>query len=177
MKKLNPIIIFILCLCLAGCGSKGLSYEGNLGLDFSKSKTNEVVFNAYHSNTENHTWEQIASFTIEPKSGKYYDMLLKGENGKIVISVNENHVVKDNSSEAYESEVLGATETFIEEFKGNITGSKSFEVANTSGEQLYKLFPINNNGENMFYSEVSLDKPYDTEGENLDNILITVEIK
>lgn len=178
MKKIMKISTFILlCLCLVGCGGRGLNYDPNLGLDFSKVKTNEVVFYVYHSNTENHNWEQIASFIIEPKNKRCYDIGLVVEPGKIEISCNENQEIKENNSVTYDSKTLGFTEAYIDEIEGNISSSKSFGVENISGEQLYQLYPITNGTEASFFEDVSPDKPYDEEGDNLDNILITVEIK
>ena len=38
-------------LFLTGCGSQSLTYNANLGYDFSKMEYSELVFKVYHSNT------------------------------------------------------------------------------------------------------------------------------
>ena len=59
-KKSMICILLVVMLSLTGCGSQSLTYNANLGYDFSKMEYSELVFKVYHSNTENHRWEKIA---------------------------------------------------------------------------------------------------------------------
>ena len=52
-------LVLILLFSPSGCSSRKLEYHGNLGYDLSNIDYEEVVFNIYHSNTEQHTWEKL----------------------------------------------------------------------------------------------------------------------
>ena len=55
-----------------------------------------------------------------------------------------------------------------------------FAVENKEGEQPVRLYPISNSEITSFFGDLENDfdmnEPYDTDGKNLDNILITVTI-
>ena len=51
-KKSMICILLVVMLSLTGCASKSLTYNANLGYDFSKMEYSELVFKVYHSNTE-----------------------------------------------------------------------------------------------------------------------------
>ena len=84
----------------------------------------------------------------------------------------------DGTSAVYEGTSVTACDFKVQGFKGSLMGYSQYAVKNKSGEHPVRLYPVSNsNGVYLSGEEVSLDKPYDTEGENLDNILITIEMK
>lgn len=62
-------LVLILLFSPSGCSSRKLEYHGNLGYDLSNIDYEEVVFNIYHSNTEQHTWEKLTEFLCSPEKG------------------------------------------------------------------------------------------------------------
>ena len=178
MMIMATVIISIL-MC-AGCSVNELEYETNLGYDLNKAKSEDIVFNVYHSDTEDHSWELIARFPCQTEPGHYSDISLKSEGEKITAELTDNMytVSDDGNSAAYEGTSVTACDFKVEGFKGSLQGYSQYAVKNKSGEQPVRLYPVSNSESvSLPDEEVSLDKPYDTEGENLDNILITIEMK
>lgn len=182
MKKRTIIMaaVIISILMCTGCAVNELEYEDNLGYDLNKAKSGNIVFNVYHSDTEDHSWELIARFPCQTEPGHYSDISLKSKGEKIIAELTDNMytVSDDGNSAAYEGTSVTACDFKVEGFKGSLQGYKNYAVKNETGEQPVRLYPVSNsNGVYLSGEEVSLDKPYDTEGENLDNILITIEMK
>ena len=77
----------------------------------------------------------------------------------------------DGNSTAYNSAVVTEYDFTVEGLKESLEGYSQYAVKNKSGEQPVRLYPVSNsNGIVLSGEEVSLDEPYDTEGENLDNL-------
>ena len=182
MKKRTMIMaaVIISILMCTGCSVNELKYEANLGYDLNKAKSENIVFNVYHSDTEDHSWELIARFPCQTEPGHYSDISLKSEGDKITAELTDNMytVSDDGNSAVYEGTSVTACDFKVQGFKGSLMGYSQYAVKNKSGEQPVRLYPVSNSdGVYLSGEEVSLDKPYDTEGENLDNILITIEMK
>lgn len=176
------IICFAIILC-ASCSTKNvLEYDMNLGYDFNSVTNKNFVFNIYHSNTENHHWEKITSFTCKPEQGHYNDMKLIFRNNKIGIELwdNTREVLEDGNAVMYDGTALEKTEFDVDGYKGSQNGMFVFAVENKEGEQPVRLYPISNSEITSFFGDLENDfdmnEPYDTDGKNLDNILITVTI-
>lgn len=173
--------IFVTILMCTACFSKELDYNTNLGYNFNYGKNKNVTFNVYHSNTKDHSWELIKSFSCTLKPGHYNDVKAGGKKGKVVFTLQENTYTKTENHEEYNGRDISSFEYGIEGFDGWMGGYKEFSVKNIEGEQLARLYPIpnpNNKYNYVTYNEdVSLNKPYDTGDGNIDNVLITVRIK
>lgn len=177
MKKLIGLfVLFVLIISLNGCSGKTLTYFGNLGYNFNEVDHENIVFNIYHSNTDDHTWELLETFTCFPLKDNFNDIKLEGFENRIVMSSQNNSVLKTEYNETYNGYDLDTYEFAIDGFSGLIGSFKSFEIKDSDEEQLYRLYPINN-GSGLFFTGLDIDKPYDEEGINLDNILITIKIK
>ena len=139
-------------------------------------KSDDVVFNIYHSNTEDHSWELIASFPCQPEPGHYNDVKLENEGDSITLELTDNTDTKsdDGTSAAYDSTVISSYDFTVDDFEGSLSGYGCYSLKNKSGEQLIRLYPVSNNEDVSLVGEVDLDKPYDAKGVNLDNILVTV---
>ena len=172
MKRRTMIMaaVIISILLCAGCSVNELEYDANLGYDL----------NVYHSDTEDHSWELIARFPCQAEPGHYSDISLKNKGEKITAELTDNMYTAsdDGTSAVYEGTSVTACDFKVQGFKGSLMGYSQYAVKNKSGEQPVRLYPVSNSdGVYLSGEEVSLDKPYDTEGENLDNILITIEMK
>ncbi len=182
MKKRTMIMaaVIISILMCTGCAVNELKYEDNLGYDLNKAKSGNIVFNVYHSDTEDHSWELIARFPCQAEPGHYSDISLKNKGEKITAELTDNMYTAsdDGNSVVYEGTSVTACDFKVQGFKSSLKGYSQYAVKNKSGEHPVRLYPVSNsNGVYLSGEEVSLDKPYDTEGENLDNILITIEMK
>ncbi len=178
MKKvlvLLTVITIVIFMCTS-CAEKKLKYDMNLGFDFNNVKNKTVTFNVYHSNTDDHTWELVTSFPCEPKPGHYNDVRLEGKTNKVVLSLSDNTYTEseDGKSGSYDSTELSSYKFDVKGFKGFVHGCKYFDVEDKKGEQFVRLYPISNKDHVTFLEDLSLDKPYDTEGYAIDNFLVTV---
>ncbi len=180
MKKyiITAIAAAVSIIMCTGCSAGELEYDKNLGYDLNSVKSDDVVFNVYHSDTEDHLWELIASFPCQPEPGHYNDVKLESEGDRITAELTDNTYTEsaDGNSAAYDSTVISSYDFTVDGFKGSLSGYGFYSLKNKSGEQPVRLYPVSNNEDVSLVKEVALDKPYDTEGENLDNILITVVI-
>lgn len=180
MKKyiLTAIAAAVSIIMCTGCSANEIEYDANLGYDFNNVKSGDVVFNVYHSDTEDHLWELIASFPCRPEPEHYNDVRLECEGDQITAELTDNTYTKsdDGTSAAYDSTVISSYGFTVEGFKGSLSGYGFYSLKNKSGEQPVRLYPVSNNEDVSLVREVDPDKPYDTEGENLDNILVTVVI-
>lgn len=174
------ITCFAIILC-ASCSTKNvLEYDMNLGYDFSSAAKKNVVFNIYHSNTENHHWEKITSFTCQPEQGHYNDVKLICGKNKISIELwdNTREDLEDGNAVIYDVTALEKKEFNVDGYKGSQNGVFVFAVENKEGEQPVRLYPISNSEITSFVGDLEnhfdIDEPYDTEEVNMDNILITV---
>lgn len=179
MKKVSTVIILALALSLlVGCQTGKVNYEGNLGYDLNRVKYKDITFNIYHSNTESHNWELLASFPCEPKPGYYNDVELQYVNNTISAVLRSNTMTE--SSDKNEITYSGTTEAeydfTIDGFDGFFPAQKYFDVENKAGEQFVRLYPISNDG-GSFYNNINLNEAYDTDNVNIDNILITIVMK
>ena len=182
VKKLitSMIIIVFIIMLTTGCASSELDYNANLGFDLNKVRHKDITFNVYHSNTEDNSWEQIASFPCTPQPGHYNDVKLECKPGQITAVLKDSTYTEseDGNFASYDGTIEAAYEFKIDGFKGSLPGWEDFEIKDIDGEQLVRLYPITNNGELSFLAEISLDKPYNEEdSDNIDNILVTIVMK
>lgn len=178
MRKIVVMALtFVLLFSFAGCSDKTLTYNGNMGYDLSKVDYESVEFNVYHSNTENHTWEHLRTFSCSPEKNHFVDVRVEGAKNHIRITSEENRVEKTENTESYYTEDIDTYEFTIDGFDGWIGSFKTFEVKDTDAEQFYRLYPISNDDGGTIFQDLKMDKPYDEGKENLDNILITIKIQ
>lgn len=162
-------------LFLTGCASKSLTYRANLGYDFSKLEYSELVFKVYHSNTENHRWEKIAEMPCTPPESHFADIRVEGAQGQVTVILEDNFCEKDEYSASYFTNDEMTYEFAVEGFEGNLSSYQIFEIKDSSEEQFYRLYPISNESSSIF-TTLDLDKSYDVDQENQDNLLITLTI-
>ena len=162
-------------LFLTGCASKSLTYHANLGYDFSKLEYSELVFKVYHSNTENHRWEKIAEMPCTPPESHSADIRVEGAQGRVTVILEDNFCEKDEYSASYFTNDEMTYEFAVEGFNGSISSYQIFEIKNNDEEQFYRLYPISNESGSIF-TTLDLDKSYDVDQENLDNLLVTLTI-
>ena len=162
-------------LFLTGCASKSLTYHANLGYDFSKMEYSELVFKVYHSNTENHRWEKIAEMPCTPPESHFADIRVEGAQGQVTVILEDNFCEKDEYSASYFTNDEMTYEFAVEGFEGNLSSYQIFEIKDSSEEQFYRLYPISNESSSIF-TTLDLDKSYDVDQENQDNLLITLTI-
>lgn len=168
------IVPSVLLFSFSGCIDKTVAYDGNLGIDLGNVEN--IDFRIYHSNSTDHIWELLTTFSCPPESDYFADIRLEGtENGITVIS-EKNHVNKEKDTEVYYSDDLDSYEHTVEGFHGQISDFQTFSIKDTSKEQFFRLYAISNNP-GVYYPKISLEQPYDEEEENLDNILITVVLQ
>ncbi len=164
-----------------GCASNALDYNMNLGYDLNNVKHKDITFNVYHSNTEDNSWKNIASFPCTPQPGHYNDVKLECKPGKITAVLEDNTYTEseDGNLVTYDGTIEAAYEYDIDGFKGSLHGWESFKVKDIEGEQMIRMYPISNKGGITTMEDIDLDSPYDPEGEtgNIDNILITIVMK
>ena len=182
VKKLitSMIIIIYIIMLTTGCASSELDYNANLGFDLNKVRHKDITFNVYHSNKEDNSWEQIASFPCTPQPGHYNDVKLECKPGQITAVLKDSTYTEseDGNFASYDGTIEATYEFKIDKYKGSLAGWKDFEIKDIDGEQLVRLYPITNNGEPSFLAEISLDKPYNQEdSDNIDNILVTIVMK
>lgn len=178
MKKKIVLLGLILAMLftMTGCGTQKLPYQGSLGLDVSKVDYQKIVFKVYHSNTKDHMWEKIAELPYDKSDGSSPDIRLDGAEGKITVVLEKNSYVDEKDSGMYTTEDLDTYEYDLDQFDGFINLYQTYETKDTTDEQFYRLYPISNDSGSI-YTSVDLSQPYDTDGTNLDNILITVTIE
>ena len=162
-------------LFLTGCASKSLTYHANLGYDFSKMEYSELVFKVYHSNTENHRWEKIAEMPCTPPESHSADIRVEGAQDRVTVILEDNFCEKDEYSASYFTNDEMTYEFAVEGFNGSISSYQIFEIKNNDEEQFYRLYPISNESGSIF-TTLDLDKSYDVDQENLDNLLVTLTI-
>ena len=69
MRKIAVMTVtLVLMLSFVGCTDKTISYNSNLGLDLNGIDYESVEFNVYHSNTQDHKWELLKTFSCSLKS-------------------------------------------------------------------------------------------------------------
>ena len=174
-KKSMICILLVVMLSLTGCGSRSLTYNANLGYDFSKMEYSELVFKVYHSNTENHRWEKIAEMPCTPPESHFADIRVEGAQGQVTVILEDNFCEKDEYSASYFTNDEMTYEFAVEGFEGNLSSYQIFEIKDSSEEQFYRLYPISNESSSIF-TTLDLDKSYDVDQENLDNLLVTLTI-
>lgn len=174
-KRIVFVLALVWMLCLVGCGTKPLAYYSN-GYDFSNSDCEQVTYRVYHSNTDTHNWELLTTFTCTPEAAHYFDVSLDGSKNLLKLNLLDRQVEKTENAESIQTEVIGTFEFAVNGFDGAIPGYQTFPVENTDGERFYRLYPITN-GNGRYFMDLALDQPYDTQTDNLDNILITVTLE
>ena len=162
-------------LFLTGCASKSLTYHANLGYDFSKMEYSELVFKVYHSNTENHRWEKIAEMPCTPPESHSADIRVESAQDRVTVILEDNFCEKDEYSASYFTNDEMTYELTVEGFEGNLSSYQIYEIKNNDEEQFYRLYPISNESGSIF-TTLDLDKSYDVDQENLDNLLVTLTI-
>ena len=174
-KKSMICILLVVMLSLTGCASKSLTYNANLGYDFSKMEYSELVFKVYHSNTENHRWEKIAEMPCTPPESHSADIRVEGAQGRVTVILEDNFCEKDEYSASYFTNDEMTYEFAVEGFEGNLSLYQIFEIKDSSEEQFYRLYPIAN-GDGTIFTALNLNEPYDVDHVNLDNLLVTLTI-
>ena len=178
MRKIAAMALaLVLLFSFVGCSGKTIHYNNNLGLDLSGIDYESVEFNVYHSNTQDHKWELLKTFSCSPKEEHFADIRVEGKENRVGITSEENRVEKTENTESYYGDDLDTYEFNIDGFNGWIGSFKTFEVKDIDGEQFYRLYPISNDGGGAIFNDLKMDSPYDEDEENLDNILITIKIK
>lgn len=178
MRKIVVMALsFVLIFSFAGCSNKTLTYNLNLGYDLSEIDYDSVEFHVYHSNTENHKWERLRTFSCLPEKNHFADVRVEGKKNYIEITLEDNHVEKTENMESYYTEEIDSYQFVVDGFEGWIGSCKTFEVKDTDEEQFYRLYPISKDGWGTIFNDLNMDRPYDEDRENLDNILITIKIK
>ncbi len=178
MRKIVAMsLTFVLLFSFVGCSDNNLTYHTNLGYDLSEIAYESVEFNVYHSNTENHKWEHLKTFSCSPEKNHFVDVRVEGAKNHITITSGDNHVEKTENTESYYTEDIDTYEFTVDGFDGWIGSFKTFEVKDIDGEQFYRLYPISNDAGGIIFNNLKMDSPYDENEENLDNILITIKIK
>ena len=162
-------------LFLTGCGSQSLTYNANLGYDFSKMEYSELVFKVYHSNTENHRWEKIAEMPCTPPESHSADIRVEGAQDRVTVILEDNFCEKDEYSASYFTNDEMTYEFAVEGFEGNLSSYQIFEINDSNEEQFYRLYPIAN-GDGTIFTALNLNEPYDVDHANLDNLLVTLTI-
>ena len=174
-KKSMICILLVVMLSLTGCASKSLTYNANLGYDFSRMEYSELVFKVYHSNTENHRWEKIAEMPCTPPESHSADIRVEGAQDRVTVILEDNFCEKDEYSASYFTNDEMTYEFAVEGFEGNLSSYQIFEIKDSSEEQFYRLYPISNESGSIF-TTLDLDKSYDVDQKNLDNLLVTLTI-
>ena len=169
-KKSMICILLVVMLSLTGCASKSLTYNANLGYDFSKMEYSELVFKVYHSNTENHRWEKIAEMPCTPPESHSADIRVEGAQDRVTVILEDNFCEKDEYSASYFT-----NDEMTYEFAGNLSSYQIFEIKDSNEEQFYRLYPIAN-GDGTIFTALNLNEPYDVDHVNLDNLLVTLTI-
>ena len=171
--------VIVSMLILAGCSKGEIEYKANLGYDFSGVKSSDIAFNVYHTNDADGSWELIKSFPLTPQPGHCNDIRLEGKKNGITVFLKENtrSESEDGETVVYDGFDVSSFDFTVDGFEGFLPGWRSFAIEDRKGEQLVRLYPVSNSDEVSYLEDISLDKPYDTEGETIDNILITVVMK
>ena len=179
IKCLSVLSIFFICFCIVlyGCSSS-LKYDSYLGYDLTKISADTIEFNIYHSNTADHKWEKLTSFSYDNSKVNYIDVKLESSENQVNAILEENSVTRSTQQAIYTTKDLDQYKYVIEGFKGKLPGNSQFSIKNSKDEQPYRLYPISNSeGMEVSLQTISLDEPYDDKLSNLDNILITVIFK
>ncbi len=179
MKRAIVVVLLLtLFFSLNGCADKELTYYGNLGYDLSEADHESIVFNVYHSNTADHTWELLKTLKCSPQQGHFADVRLEGAKNRIIVTLEDNYVEKTETQECHFTDDIDTYSFPVDGFEGFISGFETFEINDSNEEQICRLYPISNDDmEVVFFEDLKIDGPYDEEGENLDNILITVRFE
>lgn len=179
MKKVIAVVLLlILVFSLNGCAGKSLTYYGNLGYDLSETDHESIVFNVYHSNTADHTWELLKTLKCSPQHGHFADVRLEGAGNRIIVTSEDNYVEKTETQECYFTDDIDTYSFTVDGFLGYISGFETFDIKDIDEEQICRLYPISNDDTGvLFFEGLKIDGPYDEAGENLDNILITVRFE
>ena len=167
-KKSMICILLVVMLSLTGCASKSLTYNANLGYDFSRMEYSELVFKVYHSNTENHR-------PCTPPESHSADIRVEGAQDRVTVILEDNFCEKDEYSASYFTNDEMTYEFAVEGFEGNLSSYQIFEIKDSSEEQFYRLYPIAN-GDGTIFTALNLNEPYDVDHVNLDNLLVTLTI-
>ena len=158
---------------------KGIAIVLTFALIFTFSGCSDnvsVEFNVYHSNTENHKWEHLKTFSCSPEKKHFVDVRVEGTKNHITITSEENRVEKTENTESYYTEDIDTYDFMVDGFDGQIHSFQTFEVKDIHEEQFYRLYPISNDY-GIIFQDLKLDRPYDKGEENLDNILITIKFQ
>ena len=179
MKKLAAMVLtLVLMFSFVGCKDKAIPYEDNLGLDLSKTNHKSIEFNIYHSNTKDHKWELLKTFTASPKEGHFADVRVESKKNRVLIAFEDNYAEKTENTVSYYGDDIDKYKLNVDGFGGFIGLVKNFEVKDTEEEQLYQLYPIGKGDSGgAIFNDIRLDATYDENEKNLDNILITVKLK
>lgn len=178
MKKIVAYfsIVFVFWVTLTGCAAKELTYYGNLGYSFDNINCTKLVFKVYHSNTENHMWEQIAELSCNPTEDHCADIRVDCSQNHIAVILEDNYSEKSKDTESFYTNDVAQYEFDIEDYNGSILTYKNFGIRDTTEEQFYRLYPIHNNSGTIF-TDLDLNRPCDVEKKNIDNLLVTITIE
>lgn len=95
MRKIAVMVLtLVLMFSFAGCSDKTIPYNINLVVDLSRVDYESIEFNVYHSNTENHTWEHLRTFSCSPEKNHFVAVRVEGAKNHIRITSEENRLEK-----------------------------------------------------------------------------------
>ena len=95
-------------------------------------------FNVYHSNTQDHKWELLKTFSCSLKVGHFSDIRVEGEKNQVGIAFEDNRVERTENTVSYYGDDVDTYEFNIDGFNGWIGSFKTFEVKDIDGEQFYR---------------------------------------
>lgn len=177
-KKRKLEFLLILVFFLFGCSKKS-EYLGGLGFSISKPEFTHIRFNIYHSNSDDGNWEKIDSLEVYTdrieKGYEYIDVSVSSENENVLIEILQKGILKEEKRDTVIAETINPTSFRINGLKKKLSNFSQEDIFYTKGkEQIFLLYPVSNKQSMTTFPNVSLDKPYDTDKANIDNILITI---
>lgn len=176
MKKLFLILCLMFSVLLTGCSSGVLEYHVNLGYDVNDIDSRMIVFHIYHPNQEDHHWQKLTTIEYQSQKNNYFDVDCAVQDNQVVFCARENNMIEEKDSVRYDSRNIGSYEHELGGVTYPVYGIKTFEIKDVSEEQLFRLYAFNDEATTI-YEQISLDKPYDEDNQNIDNILITITFK
>ena len=125
MRKIAVMTVtLVLMLSFVGCTDKTISYNSNLGLDLNGIDYESVEFNVYHSNTQDHKWELLKTFSCSLKVGHFSDIRVEGEKNQVGIAFEDNRVERTENTVSYYGDDVDTYEFNIDGFNGWIGSFK-----------------------------------------------------
>lgn len=176
MKKLFVILCLTMTVLLTGCSSGALEYRVDLGFDTNDIDCHTIVFHIYQANQENHHWQKLTTIEYKPQKNEHFDVDDDIQDNEVIFYVREKDMIEKKDAIVYDSKDIGSYRHQLSGAKQLSAGYKMFEIKDIAGEQLFRVYAFAEQG-TTYYEQISLDKPYDEENLNTDNILVTITFK